>query len=269
MDMRPIGVFDSGVGGLTAVQALRRLLPGEDIVYFGDTARMPYGQRERDTLIAYSRQDVRFLRRFDVKAVLIACGTATTAALETLRREEDVPILGVVGPACSRAAAVTRGRVGMIATRASVRSGVYAAALKQLAPAAELWSEACPKLVTLAESGRFSGEEDEVRDTLQVYLEPLRQQKIDTLILGCTHFSLLRETVGALMGPEVTLVDASGEAAAAFRAALSERGLLAARTQGTARFFVSGSPEPFQQVASLFLGEDLCHGPERIDIEQY
>lgn len=270
MDMRPIGVFDSGIGGLTAVKALRTLLPGEDLIYFGDTARMPYGQRDRETLIDYSRQDVRFLRRFDVKAVLIACGTATTAALDTLRQELDLPIMGVVEAACRRAAAVTAsGSVGMIATRASVRTGVYEETMKRLAPEAALKSIACPELVTLAEQGRFRLPDRTLEETAAGYLSQLRDREIDTLILGCTHFSLLREALGTLMGPTVTLVDASAEAAAAFRALLGERALLAERTQGTARFYVSGSPDTFRQSASTFLGEDLRDGPERIDIEQY
>lgn len=270
MDMRPIGVFDSGLGGLTAVKALRTLLPGEDLIYFGDTARMPYGQRDRETLIEYARQDVRFLRRFDVKAVLIACGTATTAALDTLRRELDVPVMGVVEAACRKASAVTAsGSVGMIATRASVRSGVYEETLKRLAPEAILESVACPELVTLAEQGRFRLPDRALEETAEGYLSPLRARGIDTLILGCTHFSLLREAVGTLMGPTVTLVDASAEAAAAFRDLLRERELLAERETGTARFYVSGSPATFRQSAAVFLDEDLRDGPERIDIEQY
>lgn len=270
MDLRPIGVFDSGVGGLTAVRALRALLPGEDLIYLGDTARVPYGQRDRETLIRYSRQDVRFLRQFDVKAVLIACGTATTAALDTLRAENDLPIFGVVEAACRQAAAATvTGRVGLAATQASVSSGAYGVALRRMAPAAELQSVACPKLVTLVESGRFSQTDPEVMETLRTYLTPLRQAGIDTLILGCTHFPMLREAVRAEMGPEVALVDAGAEAAAALRQALAERGLLAERETGTDRFYVSGCPETFRRIASVFLGKDLCQGPERIDLEQY
>lgn len=270
MDQRPIGVFDSGLGGLTAVKALRQLLPGEDLIYLGDTARVPYGQRDRDTLIAYSRQDVRFLRQFDVKAILIACGTATTAALPALRQENDLPILGVVEAACHRAAAATQnGRVGMIATQASVHSGVYETTLRGLLPAVEWLAVPCPDLVTLVEHGRFHREDPAVLTTARAYLAPLGQAGIDTLILGCTHFPLLREVIAEVMGPDVTLIDAGGESAVELSALLREQDLLAVRRQGSARFYVSGPPEDFDTFGAMFLGEPAKLSAERIDIEQY
>ncbi len=154
MDGRPIGVFDSGLGGLTAVRVLRRILPEEDLVYFGDTARVPYGGRSRETLLKYSRQDLRFLRSRDLKAVLIACGTVSTTSLETLQAENDLPIVGVVEPTCRRAVSVSRSRrIGMIATLASVRSGAYEAVLRRLDPSVEVLCRPCPLFVPLWRTG--------------------------------------------------------------------------------------------------------------------
>ena len=214
MDSRPIGVFDSGLGGLTAVRALRRILPEEDLVYFGDTARVPYGGRARETILKYARQDVRFLRSFDLKAILIACGTVSTTSLETLRGENDLPVVGVVEPTCRRALAVSRTRkVGVIATLASIRSGVYEATLRRLDPAVEVVAKPCPLFVPLVENGRFRPGDVVIETVAREYLEPLRDTGLDTLILGCTHYPLLVEVIAAIMGPGVTLVDAGEESA--------------------------------------------------------
>ena len=156
MDQRPVGVFDSGVGGLTAVRELRKLLPSENIIYFGDSSRVPYGGRSAEILLKYARQDVHFLRSFDIKAILVACGTVSTTCLPVLRQENDLPILGVVEPACRRAAAVTKNRrVGLIATAASVRSGAYERCIAAIDPAVEVIAKACPLFVPLVENGRY------------------------------------------------------------------------------------------------------------------
>ena len=196
MDGRPIGVFDSGLGGLTAVRVLRRILPEEDLVYFGDTARVPYGGRSRETLLKYSRQDLRFLRSRDLKAVLIACGTVSTTSLETLQAENDLPIVGVVEPTCRRAVSVSRSRrIGMIATLASVRSGAYEAVLRRLDPSVEVLCRPCPLFVPLVENGRFRKGDVVIETVAREYLTPLLEWGADTLILGCTHYPLLEETV--------------------------------------------------------------------------
>ena len=159
MDNRPIGVFDSGLGGLTAVKALRQILPEEKLIYFGDTARVPYGGRSKETLLKYARQDVRFLRSFDLKAIVIACGTVSTTSLDTLQAENDLPIVGVVEPTCRRALLVTQNKkVGIIATLASIRSGAYEAMLRRLDPAVEIIGKPCPLFVPLVENGRISNE---------------------------------------------------------------------------------------------------------------
>lgn len=271
MDTRPIGVFDSGLGGLTAVRVLRRILPEEDLVYFGDTARVPYGSRSRETLLRYARQDLRFLRSFDLKAVLIACGTVSTTSLDVLQAENELPIVGVVEPTCRRCLAVTKNRrVGMIATLASVRSGAYEAALRRLDPAVEVFCQPCPLFVPLVENGRFRPGDVVIETVAREYLTPLLERGVDTLILGCTHYPLLEEVISAVCGPGVTLVSAGEESAFELKRLLTARGLRApADRQGTAEFCVSDRAEDFEGVASVFLQEDIHHMARRIDIDQY
>ena len=271
MDMRPIGVFDSGLGGLTAVASLRRILPEEDLIYFGDTARVPYGGRSKETILKYARQDVRFLRSFDLKAILIACGTVTTTSLSTLQAENDLPMVGVVEPTCRRAVSVTKNkRVGMIATLASVRSGAYEATLKGLDSEVEVFCEPCPLLVPLVENGRIRRGDIVIETVVKEYLEPLKAKGIDTLILGCTHYPLLMDIMADVMGPGVELVSAGEESAFELKRMLKAAGKRADETrQGTSEFYVSDRVEDFEQIASLFLQEDLRHGARRIDIEQY
>ena len=175
MNQRPIGVFDSGLGGLTAVRQLRRLMPSENIIYFGDTARVPYGNRSRETLLQYARQDMRFLRTFDLKAVVIACGTVSTNCLEVLQAESDMPVIGVVEPAVERAAALTRSkRIGLVATRASVTSGAYERAFHRSDPALEIHALACPLFVPLVEEGRCRPGDVVIETVAEEYLAPLR-----------------------------------------------------------------------------------------------
>jgi len=271
MDIRPIGVFDSGLGGLTAARVLRRILPEEDLIYFGDTARVPYGGRSRETLLKYARQDLRFLRSFDLKAVLIACGTVSTTSLDTLRAENDLPIVGVVEPTCRRALAVTKNRrVGMIATLASVRSGAYEAALRRLDGGVEVFCQPCPLFVPLVENGRFRPGDVVIETVAREYLAPLLERGVDTLILGCTHYPLLEEVIAGVCGPAVTLVSAGEESAFELKRLLSAQGLRApSDRRGTAEFYVSDRAEDFEGVASMFLAEDIHHMARRIDIDQY
>ena len=271
MDRRPIGVFDSGLGGLTAVRELARLLPEEDLVYFGDTGRVPYGGRSCDAIIQYARQDVAFLRTFHPKAIVIACGTVSAAALEVLQSENDIPIFGVVEPAVHAAARCTKNdRVGLIGTRASIRSGAYEALLARLRPDAEVTARACPLFVPLVENGR-SDPGDIVAETVAAeYLSPIRSAGVDTLILGCTHYPLLRAVIGAYMGPEVTLIDVGAQCARWTAAELEREGLRTdAPEAGRHRFFVSDSTEDFASLASVFLKEDVGDEVEQIDITKY
>lgn len=271
MDTRPIGVFDSGLGGLTAVRELRQLLPSENIIYFGDTARVPYGGRSAEILLKYARQDVRFLRSHDIKAILVACGTVSTTALPQLRQESDIPVLGVVEPACRRAAAVTRNRrVGLIATAASVRSGAYQRSLRQLDPDIAVTAKACPLFVPLVENGRFRRGDVVIETVAREYLEPLRREGLDTLILGCTHYPLLTDIIGDIMGPGVTLINTGEEAAWELKRTLRAMDLLAPEgPAGRATLCASDQPEHFGSLAAYFLGESLTRPVQPVDIDRY
>lgn len=271
MDERPIGVFDSGLGGLTAVREIRSILPFENIIYFGDTSRVPYGGRSREILLKYARQDVHFLRSFDIKALLVACGTVSSNVLPDLQRESDLPILGVVEPACRKALAVTRNkRVGLIATAASVRSGAYERTIAAMDGGVTVVARACPLFVPLVENSRYRVGDCVIETVAREYLEPLKAEGIDTLILGCTHYPLLMDIMADVMGPGVELVSAGEESAFELKRMLKAAGKRADETrQGTSEFYVSDRVEDFEQIASLFLQEDLRHGARRIDIEQY
>ena len=250
MDRRPIGVFDSGLGGLTAVRELARLME-EDLIYFGDTGRVPYGGRSQDTITTYARQDVRFLRSFDPKAIVIACGTVSTIALDVLRRENDIPVFGVVGPAVRAAARLAKdGPVGLIGTKATIRSGAYERALARLRSELQVCSEACPLFVPLVENGRFRPGDPVIETVAAEYL--------------------LRQVIGACMGPQVSLVDVGEQCAHYVAARLDRDGLRTDRAEaGSHRYFVSDSTEDFADLASVFLGEDMAGHVEKIDITQY
>lgn len=271
MDRRPIGVFDSGLGGLTAVRELARLMPEEDLVYFGDTGRVPYGGRSRDILVKYARQDVNFLRTFDPKAIVIACGTVSTTALDVLQRENDIPVFGVVEPAVHAAAKQTvSGRVGLIGTRATIRSGAYERELAKLRPDARVLAEACPLFVPLVENGRSRPGDIVVETVAAEYLAPMKTEGVDTLILGCTHYPLLKEVIGRYMGPEVALVDVGARCARWVAAELDREGLRTDRAEaGNRHYFVSDSTEDFAELASTFLGENVSGEVEKIDITLY
>ena len=271
MDGRPIGVFDSGLGGLTTVRELCRLLPGEDIIYFGDTGRVPYGSRSRETIVRYARQDVAFLRTFDLKLIVIACGTVSTTALEVLAQENPIPVLGVVAPAAAAAARATRNdRVGLIGTQASIRSGAYEALIHKEDPAAQVFSQPCPLFVPLVENGRFKPGDVVIETVAAEYLAPLKAAGVDTLVLGCTHYPLLEGVISAQMGPEVTLVNAGAEGARAAAARLAELDALSGRNGGgTCRYFVSDRQEDFSRLASIFLGWDVTGAVGQVDISRY
>ena len=271
MDTRPIGVFDSGLGGLTAMRELARIMPDEDLVYFGDTGRVPYGGRSREILVKYARQDVAFLRTFNPKAVVIACGTVSTTALEVLQAENDIPVFAVVEPAAQAAVQLTQnGRVGLIGTKAYIRSGDYERALDALRPGTAVTARACPLLVSLVENGRFRPGDIVAETVVAEYLAPVKAAGVDTLILGCTHYPLLREVIGAYMGPDVALVDVGEQCARWVKKQLEWDGLRNGRPgAGRHRYYVSDSTEDFSALASVFLGEDVAGEVEQIDITAY
>lgn len=270
MDQRPIGVFDSGLGGLTALRELKRLLPQEELIYFGDTGRVPYGGRGRDTLVRYARQDVALLRSFSPKAIVVACGTVSANALAELQGENDLPIFGVIDPAARAAVEATRNRrVGIIGTAASIRSHAYEEAITALDPTVTVTALACPLFVPLVENGRFRRGDAVVELVVEEYLAPMKAAGVDTLILGCTHYPLLAEVIGAYLGDGVTLIDSGKVCADAAAERLRGAGQLAERARGTCRYFVSDSTEDFARLASVFLGEVAEGDVTRVDIERY
>ena len=270
MDNRPIGVFDSGLGGLTAVRELAAHMPNETMIYF-DTGRVPYGGRSRDTIIRYARQDVAFLRTFDLKAIVVACGTVSSTALTQLQAEQDIPVFGVVEPTAQQAAKVTRNqKIGLIATRATIRTGAYEQAIARDCPQAEVHPLACPLFVPLVENGRTQPGDVVIETVAAEYLAPLKQAGVDTLVLGCTHYPLLREVIGDFMGPSVTLVDSGAAVAHRVCSYLKEQGKDADQAQsGCCRWYVSDSTEGFSDLASIFLGRPVTEPVEQISIETY
>lgn len=265
MDKRAIGVFDSGLGGLTAVRRLHALMPQENIIYFGDTGRVPYGTRGRDIITKYARQDVAFLRQYDLKSIIIACNTVSAIALDPLSEENDIPIIGTVEPACRRAMTMTRtGRVGVIGTAATIRSGAYEKYLHKKDGTLDLFTQACPLFVPLVENGRVHRGDVVIETVVKEYLTPLKDAGVDTLILGCTHYPLLEEVIGDFMGPDVTLIDSGAEAAN-----LASTQFDPNEGTGTTQYFVSDDPQGFDQLAELFLQEKVDVGAELVDISRY
>jgi len=261
MDARPIGIFDSGLGGLTTVKKLAELLPGEDIVYLGDTGRSPYGSRSRETIIRYVRQDAAFLAGHDIKAMVIACNTACSAAFDIVDRIYDMPVYEVVNPPVKAAAMLTKNKkIGVIGTTATIRSGAYETALKQIDPELLVFSVPCPLFVPLVENGRTGEDDIAALDIAEGYLSGLRGSGVDTLLLGCTHYPLLRGVISKKIGPGVKLVDSGAETAKLVARDLSERGIKAPDgAKGSIKFFVTDGIDGFSTLASRFM-ESNVHG---------
>jgi len=262
---RPIGVFDSGIGGLTVMQEITRLLPNEQIIYFGDTAHVPYGTKSREAVIRFSRNNMNVLLRYGVKVVVIACNTSTSWALSVLRKEYAVPIIGVIEPGSRRAVEATRNQsIGVIATQSTVNSRKYEQTILKMHPPAKVVSKACPLFVSLVEEGWIDGKVTEA--VAQEYLAPLRQANVDTLILGCTHYPLLKSVIQKVMGKGVQLVDSAAETAREVKALLETKELLR-KTRHPPRheFLVSDETEHFRASAKRFLGHDLT----RVRREEY
>lgn len=269
MDNRAIAIFDSGLGGLTALHELRSLLPGENLIFLGDSANAPYGGRTRAEIEALSLRDLRFLLRFEVKTVLVACGTSSSNAMEKLKESSPVPVVGVIASAARAAAELApRGSIGVIATEATIRSGAYQRALAQAAPEARVSAIACPAFVPLAESGRFGGGFPETERAVAEALEPFRRAKTDVLLLGCTHYPLLAPEIRAFL-PETKLVSNSRAAAHELAQRLREANALAERENGTTELYTSGDTAGFAENAGLFLGSECCGNVRRADMEPY
>lgn len=267
----PIGVFDSGVGGLTVVREIIRQIPNEKIIYFGDTARVPYGSKSRDTVTRFSEQIVRFLRTFQVKTIVVACNTASAYALDELEQESDIPIIGVVKPGAKAASKVTRnGRIGVIATEATIGSKIYNQYITELNRDVTIYGKACPLFVPLVEEGLWV---DPVTDEIaRRYLTELIDLDIDTLILGCTHYPLIRSTLGRIVGEKVTLVNPAYETARELKALLMEKGLLGDHApvlgENQYQFYVSDMAEKFKNFANSIIKYGILSA-KTIHIEEY
>lgn len=268
----PIGVFDSGIGGLTVAREIMRQLPEERIVYFGDTARLPYGNKSKETVIRFSEQIIRFLRTKDVKAIVIACNTASSHALDEVRKAQDIPIIGVINAGARAAVSATKnGKIGVIGTEGTISSGTYGAVLREMKPGVEVFGKACPLFVPLVEEGLLH---DSVTDEIAArYLSALKEKYIDTLVMGCTHYPLLRSTIARTMGSDVTLVNPAYETAVQLRTLLKSMEMNCEEDKELAleekyQFFVSDMAEKFRSFATSILPKEVKE-TVKINIEEY
>lgn len=269
LDKRAIGVFDSGLGGLTAVKELMQILPEEAIVYFGDTGRVPYGTKSEETIIKYTMGDIEFLKTFDLKAIIIACGTASTIALPKVKDKYDVPIIGVAEAACRAATEKTKNKkIGIIGTPGTIKSGMYEKIIKEKDADIFTVSAACPLFVPLVEEGWTDNDVAEI--TVKKYLEPIKTEGVDTLILGCTHYPLLEKTIADFMGNDVILINPGAETAREVKKWLDDKDMISdSAQQEQYRFFSSDSVESFTRLGSRFLERKIDGKVQRVDIEKY
>ena len=269
MDNRSIGVFDSGLGGLTAVKEIMKVLPDENIVYFGDTGRVPFGTRSKETIVKYTCGDIRFLLSHDVKMIVIACGTASSAALPEINDEFNVPIIGVLEAGAFEAVRVTKNKkIGIIGTTATIKSGAYTKYIKEQDNGIEIFERACPLFVPLVESGHF--DTPVTRLVIDEYLKDIRDAGVDTLILGCTHYPLLKKCIAEYMGDDVTLIS-PGEEIAKFlkREMCLDMRHVPDADGGKCTYYVSDSVETFEELGSIFLETKIDGRVSKIDIEKY
>ena len=255
---RPIGVFDSGLGGISVVRAIMELLPDEHLIYFGDTARVPYGSKSAETVTRFSRQIAHFLLEHDVKMIVVACNTASAVALSTLQAELDIPVVGVIAPGSKAALKHSRAkRIGVIGTTSTIRSEAYSQKIHEADPRCLVLSQACPLLVPLVEEDW--PQDAVIKQILEYYLAPFKESRCDSLILGCTHYPYLKDQIQAVMGNKVKLIDSGEATAAVVKQILDEAGLTSSARQRPAKhqFFVSDFPQMFQETASRFLGKPL------------
>ena len=253
---RPVGVFDSGIGGLTVLRALTDALPNEGFIYLGDTARLPYGTKSNEVIVRYSKENTGFLLARGIKMLVVACNTSSAVALEAITADTMVPVIGVIEPGARAAVKASRsGKIGVIGTEATIASGAYTRAIQRLSPRAEIYTRACPLLVPLAEEGWTDNAVAEM--TVAHYLESLKQSGIDTLLLGCTHYPLLREMFAKILGPRVRIVDSATATADDVRNRLRTLKLARKAGAGSQSFFVTETPDRFVRVGRRFLGPQV------------
>ncbi len=268
MNNLAIGVFDSGVGGLTAVKAIRKIMPNEDIIYFGDTLRMPYGNKDKLTIINYANQNIKFLESCGVKVVLAACGTVSSYLSKV---SSKVKIFGVIKPACEAAIKSTSsGRIGVLGTYTAINSNSYGTCLSRLSSEIKYWQNACPLLASLIEAGHISPQSSVLRTILDFYVSPLLHKNVDTIILGCTHYPLVNPVIREIFGKEFTLINSGLESARALKALLKAQRLKSNDSKnGKATFYCSGNEKNFLANIKLFLEKDLEYEVKKIDIEKF
>ncbi len=273
-DTRPIGVFDSGIGGLTVLREIWKVLPNESTIYFGDNSRAPYGNKASSTVIRYSLQNMEFLKSRDVKMIVIACNTASAYAYEALKDRANVPVVEVVTPGAEVAIRATKnGKIGIIGTKATISTGVYKKAVEQSAlkhgiKNIEIFQNTCPLFVSLAEEGWWDNEV--TRLTAKEYLTPLKEAGIDTLVMACTHYPLLAKVIGEIMGEGITLVNTGEAAASVVKSVLEENDIAATGTDEPKKeFFTSDDTAMFESIATPFLGEGLPSGTQKFITDVY
>ena len=267
MDNRPIAVFDSGIGGLTVLKEIIEQLPGEDIVYFGDTARIPYGTRSKETVIKYVLQSFGFLMTKDIKAIVIGCNTATAFAIDEARKHFDLPIIGVVNPGALAASKATKNNtIGVIGTEGTINSSAYQRRIRQILPTAEIIGISCPLFVPIVEEGWENS--DVASLAAEKYLLELKEHKIDTLVLGCTHYPVLRYTIGKVMGPGVQLINPAYETAKLTKDILEEKNLLNEKLDGgNYKYYVSDDPDKFKRIGGNMIRAQIGL-VEKVNIEK-
>lgn len=262
-----IGVFDSGIGGLTVVKSIVESMPNENIIYFGDTAHVPYGTRSKRQVTEYVLQDVKFLSTFDIKAIVIACNTADSVARASVEAQYDLPVFGVVDPASKRAAETTKnGKIGIMATKATIASHAYDAAIAKYNANAKVFGMACPLLVPLVENGRFKPGDIVIETVLREYMDPLISEGVDTVVLGCTHYPLLEDIIRGLY-PEINIISSSVAAADELKRRLEEEELLSTDEGSDRKYFVSDDADSFLRQALIFMGDELGGNVEQVELD--
>lgn len=270
MDNRSIGIFDSGLGGLTVLKEIMELMPGESLVYFGDNGRAPYGTKSKDTVIKYTLQDIRFLLNHDIKMIVIACNTASALSLDIIRENVTIPVIEVIEPGAKTGVMNTKnGKIGVIGTTATVNSGAYEMAIKKIDTSIRVYSKACPLFVPLVEEGPVWWENEVAYKIALEYLLPLKHEKIDTLVLGCTHYPLLQRVIASVMGDEVKLVSSAFEVARVVKNIIEKNGIRRdEKIKSVYRFYTSDSVDKFEPLCSAILNVEI-NSAEKIDIEKY
>lgn len=269
MNNNCIGVFDSGLGGLTTVKKIMEELPNENIIYFGDTSRLPYGTRSDETIVKYVRSDIKFLQSFNVKTIVIACGTASSVALPIVRKEIDTPIIGVVGATVNASIAATKNKkIGIIGTSGTINSGSYEKLINEIDPEINTYSQSCPLFVSLVENGHFNTKVTKL--VIEEYLSDIKSEGVDTLILGCTHYPLLKIAINEFMGGNVKLIDSGAETAKYLKTYFAENQLHSNKIdENQYQYYVSDNIDGFIKLGGTFLQREINGQVRKIDIEKY